>query len=68
MDLFVNELSLHRQFSSLAQFVGALKEVIGCRDLADHYRHPFYWIHHSWPIRPDQPLYIAYIGPKITKN
>lgn len=45
MDLFVNELSLHRQFSSLAQFVGALKEVIGCRDLADYYRHPFYCFH-----------------------
>lgn len=27
-----------------------------------------YRIHHSWPVYSDQPLYIAYIGPKITKN
>lgn len=25
-------------------------------------------IHFSWPIRHDEPLYIAYIGPKITKK
>jgi hypothetical protein len=42
MDLFVNELSLHGQFSSLAPFVAALKEAIGCRSVAEHYRHPFY--------------------------
>jgi len=28
----------------------------------------FYRVHHSWPIRPDEPLYIAYIGPKITRG
>lgn len=28
----------------------------------------YYRVHHSWPVRPDQPLYIAYIGPKITKD
>lgn len=28
----------------------------------------YYRIHHSWPIRPDAPLYIAYIGPKITRG
>jgi len=28
----------------------------------------FFRIHHSWPIRHDEPLYIAYIGPKITKS
>lgn len=42
MDLFVNELSLHGQFSSLAPFVAALKEVIGCRSVAERSRHPFY--------------------------
>lgn len=25
-------------------------------------------IHFSWPIREDQPLYIVYVGPKITKR
>jgi hypothetical protein len=28
----------------------------------------YFRIHHSWPIRHDEPLYIAYIGPKITKS
>ncbi|NJL57236.1 hypothetical protein HC928_20420 [bacterium] len=30
--------------------------------------HRYFRIHHSWPIRHDEPLYIAYIGPKITKG
>lgn len=30
--------------------------------------HRYFRIHHSWPIRHEEPLYIAYIGPKITKN
>jgi hypothetical protein len=42
MDLFVNELSLHGQFSSIGSFVGALKEIMGCRIVADGYRHPFW--------------------------
>jgi hypothetical protein len=42
MDLFVNELSLHGQFSSFAPFVAALKEVLGCRSVAERYRHPFF--------------------------
>lgn len=25
-------------------------------------------IHFSWPIRADEPLYIAYVGPKLTKR
>ena len=25
-------------------------------------------IHFSWPVRADQPLYIVYVGPKITKR
>ncbi|EGR2914004.1 hypothetical protein DNG97_24050 [Vibrio parahaemolyticus] len=25
-------------------------------------------IHHSWPITKDAPLYILYIGPKLTKK
>ena len=29
---------------------------------------PQFRIHFSWPIRSDQPLYIVYIGPKITKR
>lgn len=28
----------------------------------------YYRIHHSWPIQHDEPLSIAYIGPKITKE
>lgn len=28
----------------------------------------YYRVHHSWPIRPDAPLYVAYIGPKITRS
>jgi hypothetical protein len=28
----------------------------------------YYRIHHSWPVTADKPLYIAYIGPKITKD
>jgi hypothetical protein len=28
----------------------------------------YYRVHHSWPIRPDEPLYIVYIGPKITRG
>ncbi len=31
-------------------------------------RHLFFRVHHSWPIRHDEPLYIAYIGPKITRS
>ena len=31
-------------------------------------RHRQFRIHFSWPIRHDEPLYIAYIGPKITKS
>jgi hypothetical protein len=30
--------------------------------------HRYFRIHHSWPIHQDEPLYIAYIGPKITKK
>lgn len=41
MDLFVNELSLHGQFSSVGSFVGALKDVLSCRGVADRYRHSF---------------------------
>jgi hypothetical protein len=29
---------------------------------------PQFRIHFSWPIRADEPLYIAYVGPKITKS
>jgi hypothetical protein len=29
---------------------------------------PQFRIHFSWPIRADEPLYIMYIGPKITKR
>lgn len=28
----------------------------------------YYRMHHTWPVVPGQPLYIAYIGPKITKS
>lgn len=42
MDLFVNERSLHGQFRSSDQFVDALKEIIGCRGIAERYRSPFY--------------------------
>ena|SRR5258706_6208270 len=42
MELFVNELSLDGQFSTLPQFLASLKEVLRCRDLANRYRHPFY--------------------------
>ncbi|NJO82620.1 MAG: hypothetical protein HC828_07200 [Blastochloris sp.] len=28
----------------------------------------YYRVHHSWPVRADEPLYVAYIGPKITKG
>lgn len=45
MDLFVNELSLDGQFGSVDRFLTALKEVIGCRQLADRYRHPLYCLH-----------------------
>ena len=31
-------------------------------------RHSKLRIHFSWPIRPDVPIYIAYIGPKLTKR
>ena len=31
-------------------------------------RHRVFRLHFSWPIRYDEPLYIAYIGPKITKK
>jgi hypothetical protein len=31
-------------------------------------RHRFYRLHHSWPVRVDEPLYIAYLGPKLTKG
>ncbi len=30
--------------------------------------HQYYRLHFSWPITKDDPLYIAYIGPKITKE
>ncbi len=42
MDLFVNELSLHGQFSRLDLFAHALKELIGCRKMVEIYQHPFY--------------------------
>ena len=29
---------------------------------------PPYRIHFSWPIRADEPLYVVYVGPKITKR
>ena len=25
-------------------------------------------VHFSWPVRADEPLYIVYVGPKITKG
>ena len=25
-------------------------------------------LHFSWPIRPDEPVYIVYAGPKLTKR
>lgn len=25
-------------------------------------------IHFSWPVRADDPLYVVYVGPKITKR
>ncbi len=25
-------------------------------------------VHFSWPVQPNEPLYIAYVGPKITKR
>lgn len=28
----------------------------------------YYRIHFSYPITHDEPLYIAYIGPKLTKQ
>jgi hypothetical protein len=31
-------------------------------------RSPQLRIHFSWPIRPDEPLYVMYVGPKITKR
>lgn len=30
--------------------------------------HRFFRLHFSWPIRHNEPVYIAYIGPKITKR
>lgn len=30
-------------------------------------RHRTFRLHFSWPIKHDEPLYIAYLGPKITK-
>ena len=31
-------------------------------------RSPQLRVHFSWPIRADEPLYIVYVGPKITKG
>lgn len=31
-------------------------------------RHRVYRLHHSWPPKLGEPLYIAYLGPKITKR
>ena len=31
-------------------------------------RHGMYRLHFSWPIRADEPVYIIYAGPKITKR
>lgn len=30
--------------------------------------HRIFRLHFSWPVRKDEPLYIAYLGPKITKK
>ena len=29
---------------------------------------PQYRIHFSWPVKADEPMYIVYVGPKITKR
>ena len=31
-------------------------------------RHGMYRLHFSWPIRADEPVYIVYAGPKITRR
>lgn len=31
-------------------------------------KHRTFRLHFSWPIKHDEPLYIAYLGPKITKQ
>ena len=30
--------------------------------------HKYYRLHMSWPITKNDPLYVAYLGPKITKE
>jgi hypothetical protein len=29
---------------------------------------PQFRVHFSWPVRADEPLYVVYVGPKITKH
>lgn len=42
MEFFVNELSLHGQYSDLAAFLAVIKEVLQCRDFAQQQNHPLY--------------------------
>jgi len=42
MEIFVNELSLHSQFSTPSEFLVALKDILLCRAIAEKYTHVIY--------------------------
>lgn len=58
-----NKQDFHRELT----FVKPNGELLFCPFHAK-ISHMFFRVHFSWPIVHNQPIYIAYIGPKITKH
>lgn len=56
---FKNELTF--------QHPGALDETLFCT-WHGKVKTPQIRIHFSWPVKADEPLYVVYVGPKITKR